>query len=213
MKHYFHSSVTAMALTAMVMGGVVVSVVGLSAAPAFSKSNNANSGRGNSNRGGNGNGESGNGNGASGNGNGASAPSLGALNAAHANANAFANAAENSRVGMIEVYKTAVGITVDAKEALDKFIKECGDGETELDIELVPYCIKVLEDAAEEEENIGSFDTETYIDFLEEAFGAARDLENGALLAAANKETSEAVIEALWDMLEIDGYEIPPPIE
>lgn len=37
MKRYFHSSMTALALSAMVMSGVVVATVGLSAAPAFRK--------------------------------------------------------------------------------------------------------------------------------------------------------------------------------
>ncbi|MGE4611871.1 MAG: hypothetical protein AAED33_10880 [Paracoccaceae bacterium] len=125
MKRYYRSSISALAVSAMVMGGVVVSVVGLSAVPAFSKNNNPNNehrnensedrGRPDENRG-------------------AQPASLGALNAAHANAMALEHAAENSRVGMIAIYKAAVVASAEAdaavdeaQAALDLFMASCGE--------------------------------------------------------------------------------------
>lgn len=126
------------------------------------------------------------------------------MNAAHANANALANAAENSRVGMIAIYKTAVGLTADAKDALASFIAECGTVNVEPPL---PNCTQILTDAAAAVEEVDSFTVESYITFLQGDIVDAETLENNALQAAANKETNAAVIEALWDMLEIDGHE------
>jgi hypothetical protein len=105
---------------------------------------NGNSGgNGNGNSGGNGNGNSGgNGNGNSGNGNGNSstttesnssksaatekvskdkiAPKLGALNAAHASASAFAHASPKSRVGKIKTYYVANQVALTAQTTADE---------------------------------------------------------------------------------------------
>lgn len=104
MKRKIKTSVSALAMTAMIMGGITAAT--LIAAPAFAKNDNVNSENSNN---GNGNSASSNRGGVgSSNSRGATASSLGALNAAHANANALEHASENSLVGMITLYKIAV---------------------------------------------------------------------------------------------------------
>ncbi|MCK4860477.1 MAG: hypothetical protein KAS85_01015 [Rhodobacteraceae bacterium] len=210
MKRYFQSSISAVALSAMVMSGVAATV-SITASPAFSKSNNVNSNSNNDNR--NDNSDPDN---RSNNGRGSTASSLGALNAAHANANALANAATNSRVGMIEIYKLAVGETAAASAAFDaaeaalgSFVDQCGlvaDG---------PLSVECLFILAEATTLAGDTITEpythaTYLAALNQAVSDAydaevnaKDLENIALQAAANKVTSDEVIIALWDLLDL----------
>lgn len=210
MKRYIHSSVTALAMTAMLLGAVVVTTVGLSAVPAFSKSDNANSnpnsGRGNNNRGGNSNNSGGNSNNSSGNNNdrGAAASSLGALNAAHANANAFANAAENSRVGMIELYKVAVMATAEAKNDLEWFKTNCENPEEESSI--FKECNALMLAASENPDE--PLEYRDYLDILYTEAVDLKNLEDKALELAANNRTDGEFIEALWSLLEIPGHDL-----
>ena len=204
MKQYFQTSISALAMSAMVLGGVVATV-SISAAPAFSQGNSAgNANRNeNSNRGGRDNN----------NGRGATASSLGALNAAHANANALANASANSRVGMIAIYKLAVVATAEASAAFDAaelaletFIAQCGPNATLTAQE----CQDLLDAATESAQLAVPFTYMTYVASLEQdvldadtAKADAKALEDTALEAAANKVTNEEVIAALWDLLEL----------
>ncbi len=229
MKRYIKSSVSALAMSALVFGGVVVASVSLVSGPAFAKNDNANNGnndRGNSNdnRGNNGNGNS------KSNGNGATASSLGALNAAHANENAFLNASDNSRVGLIRAYETAVYATFDAQADLDGAVeaydlalatrdgaaKALTDAEAALAAEELlavadaTYIVDPSFAAAVTSAQIALTDAETAlglasgeIELAEAAVTAAQDVEDTALEAAANKDITEEAITALWDLLEI----------
>ncbi len=207
MKRYFQSSVSAVALSVMVMGGVTTTV-SITAAPAFAKSDNANSNSNggnrndNSNRGGRGNG----------NGRGAVASSLGALNAAHANENALANAAANSRVGMIAIYKAAVVASAeaalgieDAQAAYDAYVaaQEAAGFQSAYET----YDDYLTADPAPSEEEILHWETldslQSTIDTATADAVAAKTLENDALELAANKETGDEVISALWELLEL----------
>lgn len=203
MKRYFRSSISALAMSAMVMSGIAATV-SISASPAFPQGNSSdNKNRNeNSNRGGRDNS----------NGRGAVASSLGALNAAHANA--FANASTNSRVGMIEIYKMAVaataesaGLVKDAQTAYDDFVlaqfeddgfvSEYGTYEDYLD----------ATDPAPTADEIFHWETLKLLqDEIDAAIGAeeaAAEFEAKALTLAANKVTDGAVIATLWDLLEL----------
>ena len=213
MKRYFQSSISAVALSAMVMSGVVATV-SITASPAFSKSNNANSNSNggnrndNSNRGGRDNSNRND----NSNGRGAVASSLGALNAAHANANALANASENSRVGMIALYKSAVIASAEAAVQIeeaqadyDEYVaaQEAAGFESTYGT----YDDYLTADPTPSEEEILHWETlnslQTAIDTATTEAETAKALENEALELAANKETSEEVIAALWDLLDI----------
>jgi len=223
MNRCFQSSISAFALGAMVLGGVVATV-GISVSPAFSQGNsgnsNDNSSRSNRNENNNRGGRENN------NGRGAVASSLGALNAANANANALANASANSRVGMIQIYKLAVGATVEAIDAIDvatldlaTFEENC-IGSDSVGPKLSAEECEAFLDAETEGAPEGGFTNDSYVDWLELAVSdantakvEAKDLEERALLAAANKSTDDAIIQALWSMLDIDGYELPEATE
>lgn len=200
MKRFLQKSVSALAMSALVMGGVVVSSVSLIASPAFAKNNNANNGNGNGN---NGNGKA--------NGNGATASSLGALNAAHANENAFLNASPNSRVGLIALYKAAVEATAAAGVAV-----------TEAELALANHLASYASVYPTYDDYLAAVGTVTpptaaetaywdQVALLEGAIGTAlgevetlKGLEGDALDLAANKETNEEVISALWDLLGLE---------
>ena len=238
MNSYLRSSISALAMSAMIMTGVVVATLSITVIPAYSKSDNANSrssnGRENRNNGNNGNGSS------------AMTSSLGALNAAHANARALENASTNSRLGMIALYKAAVMASAEvdmavenANSALALFEASCDpDGDVEFDnLLLTPeQCGDLLELATVEKQELADADLgevsgpvtpvtyEDYLTILEaeleaiiaEAIGLGEfededEDEDEALLLAANKETNDDVIEALWDMLDIDGFERTEP--
>ena len=218
MKRYFQSSISALAMGAMVMSGVAATV-SITASPAFSQGNSAGKGNGGSNR----NENSNRGDRDNNNGRGAVASSLGALNAAHANANALANASENSRVGMIAIYKLAVEATAeasaafdDAETALATFIAQCGPDATDSSLSaeecqlLLGAATETAQLAAGDGVVINAFDYDSYVAWLEQAVSDAFDaeadakaLEDIALEAAANKVTNEEVIVALWDLLEL----------
>jgi hypothetical protein len=209
MKRYFQSSVSALAMSALVMSSAVVATVSITAAPAFSQSSNANDNANNGNRNANSNRD-----GRSNNGHGSTASSLGALNAAHANAMALANAAVNSRVGMIEIYKMAVGATAEAaglveeaQAAYDAFVL-AQFVESGLISEYETYEeYLAASDPLPSSVEIAIWDARKP---LIDALNAAKDAEEAAatfeaktLTLAANKVTDGAVIAALWDLLEL----------
>ena len=223
MKKYFQTSMSALAVSTMVMGGVMTAV-SIPASPAFSQGNSAGNRNENSSRGGRDNrGDRDNRGGRDNNNNNrsAAASSLGALNAAHANANALANSSTNSRVGMIAVYKLAVeataeaGATLDAaKSTLNTFIVKCGSETTEFSLTaeecqgLLDAATDSAQLAAEEGVVVPSFKYESYVASLEQTVSDAdtaqtdaKVLEDMALQAAANKVTNDEVIAALWDLL------------
>ena len=220
MKQYFQTSISALALSAMVLGGVMTAV-SISAAPAFSQGNSAGNRNSSANRNENSNRGDRDNNRGNNNGRGATASSLGALNAAAANANALTNASANSRVGMIAIYKIAVEATAEAsatfdaaESALNTFIVQCGSETTEFSL-TVDECQGLLDAAtasaqlaAGEGVIVPQFTYETYIASLEQAVADAdaaqidaKVLEDRALEAAANKVTNEEVIAALWELL------------
>lgn len=206
MKYCFQSSISALAMSALVMGGIAVATVGITAAPAYSQNSNANSNSSNNNR--NANRDRGSRNN---NGGGSTASSLGALNAAHANANALANASNNSRVGMIAIYKAAVMATAEAEGALKWFEDNC---ETPVDATIEAKCTALLDAATAEAlkaaiEEFGAGETvdpvgyDAYVIMLKAEIESLDGFENEALELAANKETSEKIIAALWELLEL----------
>lgn len=216
MRRYLQSSISAIALGAMVFSGVIATV-SISVVPALSQGNSGNSngnGNGNSsssnrndnsNRGGRNNRSNSNSNG---NGRGSVASSLGALNAANANANALANASVNSRVGMIALYKLAVTASAEAavkiEEAQTAYDEYLAAGFMSLYENYDEYLSAGL-DATEEE--IVYWETlnllQAAIDTTTADAEAAKTLEDEALKLAANKETGEEVIAALWELLNI----------
>lgn len=194
MKHYFQSSVSALAMSALVMGGIAVATVGITAAPAFSQNSNANSSARSSSR--NTNSNRGNRNN---NGGGSTASSLGALNAAHANANALANASANSRVGMIPLYRAAVMAWAEADAALEWFSVNCKEP---VELGIIGDCTSILS-IAPGDSGYGA----AYDDHLETLASNLEDLDmlaDEALVLAANKSTDEEVLAALWDLLVVD---------
>ena len=214
MKRYIQSSVSALGMSALVLGGVVATA-SIIAAPAFSKNNNSNNenrsengnrgGNENSNRGGN---ENSNGN----NGRGFAASSLGALNAASANANALANASMNSQVGMIALYKAAVEASAeatqqieDAQAAYDAYLLAQFDAG--FISEYGTYDEYLTADPAPTEEEILYWETvnslQLAIDTAIDEADTAKIIEATSLEMAANKETDDQVIETLWGLLDL----------
>jgi len=219
MKRHFNSSISAVAVSAMVLSSAVATI-SINVSPAFSKSDNANGGNSNNSNSNGGNRDNSNSNGGNRDnsgrsdnsyGRGSEASSLGALNAAHANANALASASTNSRVGMIQIYKLAVEITAAAVDAFDVAtlaLKTFEDNCTGTAPNMSAEECAALEDTAPE-----GF---TYVQWLEQAvadadtaISGAKETEADALLAAANKSTDEEIIQALWGLLDIDGYVWP----
>lgn len=129
MTRKLKTSLSALAIAGLLASGLAFETTPFAAQPAFAGNGNGNNGNGNGNSGGsNGRGNSGNA-GGNGNGNGAIASELGGLNAAHANANAFANASANSAVGRVAIYRDAIAATADAAAVLDGAIGAyAGDG-------------------------------------------------------------------------------------
>ena len=133
---------------------------------------------------------------------------LGALNAAHANPNAFANAAPNSRVGKIAAYMAAVEASATAEQ-------EVADAKTALDQALADLA------AAEEAVASGTPDATTAqaeleaakaaVEAAEAAYDAAVEAaqtaaadEQSAIEAASNRETVTAeMVDAVRDLLGI----------
>lgn len=207
MKNRMKSSVSTLTKNALVLGGVFVVAVSMSSAPAFSKGKDKDRSENH----------------------GATASSLGALNAAHANENAFANASPNSRVGLIALYQAAVEETGEAQSAYDLIVEDLAaydgvdeegnpipyDYAAETDYEsfadyLAAYAETVDENGEPTEATAEFADANPYWETvagvadaetaLEEAGGSEAD----ALEAAANKEITDEVVEALWDLLDIE---------
>lgn len=207
MKNHMKSSVSALTKNALVLGGVFVITVSMSTAPAFSKGKNENRRENH----------------------GATASSLGALNAAHANENAFANASPNSRVGLIAIYQAAVQETGEAQSAYDLVVESLAayDGVDE-DGNPIPYDYAAETDYASSEDYLAAYaetldengeptdataeltDANPYwetVGDVADAEGALTDAggsETEALEAAANKEITDEVVESLWGLLEIE---------
>ena len=211
MKNRMKSSVSTLTKNALVLGGVFVVAVSISTTPAFAQGNSENRGQ-NRDRTEN---------------HGATASSLGALNAAHANANAFANASPNSRVGLIAIYQAAVEATDEAQSTYDLVVEALAayDGVDE-DGNPIPYDYATETDYASFEDYIAAYAetldengeaTEATAEFsdanpywetvadvadAEDALAEVDGSETEALEAAANKEITDEVVEALWDLLE-----------
>ena len=205
MKRYFQPSISALVMSAMLISSIAATI-SITAYPAFSQGNssdNANRNE-NSNRGGRNNS----------NGRDTGASSFGALNAAHANANAFANASTNSRVGMIEIYKLAVGATAesaglveDAQTAYDDFVlaqfKNTGFVSA---YETYQDYLNATDPAPTADEIFHWETLKLLQDEIDDAIGAkeaAAEFEAKALTLAANKVSDGAVIATLWDLLEL----------
>lgn len=185
-----------------------VSVVAVSAmmlaAPALA---NGNKPAGGNNGNGNGNSSNSSSNG-KGNNHGATASSLGALNAAHANQNAFDNASENSRIGRIRTYMEAAGAAETAEAALAEILAGFEGFES-------GFATAEEFEAAFEADPTGLEEEAAYWAAVAEAAEAEAALEvlkaaaETALGAAGNKEITPEVIEELWVLLE--GIELADP--
>lgn len=167
-----------------------------------------NSNRDNGNRGGGNNGNAG------GNGNGAIASALGALNAAHANENAFANASANSRVGLIAAYRDAAVLTgelatlADEELAALELLTVPDRTSEEIQDELDQAIIDGLDTVALEAELEDALAYEAAVESYEAAALAAEEqegIEAGLLEDASNKTppTGEA-LDALRVMLGLE---------
>lgn len=203
MKRYFQPSISTLVMSAMLMGSIAATV-SITAYPAFSQGNSSGNANRNesSNRGGRDNS----------NARDAGASSLGALNAA--NANAFANASTNSRVGMIEIYKMAVGATAesaglveDAQTAYDDSVlaqfKSTGFVSA---YETYQDYLNATAPAPTADEIFHWKTLKLLQDEIDAAIGAeeaAAEFEAKALTLAANKVSDGAVIATLWDLLEL----------
>ena len=188
------SSISAASLTALTF----------SADMAIAGNGKGNNGNGNGN--GNGNRNNGNGN-SNGNSQGSIASSLGALNAAHANPNALANAAPNSRVGLIATYQREAQLSNDLAAAEADALAEL------LLLVPAPRPIDVIQ-AEIELAIIAGLNTDlleaelaatvAYNDAVADTLAQQQD-ENEALEAAANKDvpTGEA-LDALRTMLGLE---------
>lgn len=142
---------------------------------------------------------------------GVTASSLGALNAAHANATALANASANSEIGMIALYKEAVmasaeaaGLVGEAEDALAAYL--LAEFEAGFISSYETYEEYLEADPAPTEEEILYWETinalQQDIDDAIADAEIAEALEAQMLEMAANKETNESVIDALWALLE-----------
>ncbi|HSF92049.1 MAG TPA: hypothetical protein VLA51_07560, partial [Paracoccaceae bacterium] len=127
------TTVSAVAMSLMVLSGVSVTGVFLSAEAAFAKSDRANSKSSSSSRGKSSSSSSNRDKSSSSsssrdksserNSKGKTASSLGALNAGHASDTAKANAAANSRVGLVAAFEAAAGLTDAKQEEFNAFVE------------------------------------------------------------------------------------------
>ena len=213
MKQHITNSVSAIALSAMMFSGVALTGVFVSAEPVFAKSANANNGnRGESgNRGNNGNrgnSEARGGNNGGNNNHGASASGLGALNAGHANQNAFLNASSNSRVGLIRTYMEAVGELEDATATYDDALAALAAfDEFETGFDTYEDFLAAYEgDPTGLDEEAGYWGAVVAVVDAVDGLEGLEEAADGALDAAANKEVTEQVVDDLWVLL--DGIDL-----
>ena len=207
MKLSRSSLVKAVCISVALTGAVSISAMMLSADVAFAK-NDKNNGNGNGN--GNGHNKSAN----VGNGHGNSA--LGALNAAHASANALLHANPNSRVGRIAVFRDAVLETGemeadrDAAQALLDLMAVPDRTSGEVNIAIAEA---VLAGATAEELAILDAELAAALAYegaagdvaeLEAALAERPAIERTLLEAAANKVVTDEVEEAVEDLLGLN---------
>lgn len=185
------SMVYATFMSTLLLGFATSYVFFLSADSAIAKGNNAN----------NSNGNNGNRNNSGNRGN--SGSSSGSLNAAHANANAEANAASNSRVGLIQAYEAAVVATSAAQTEYEDALSDWAEV-SEFESGFDSYADFA---AAYNSNSTGLEDELTYwlayaaLSTAGSSLTASREIEEMALQLAANKETDEATIARLWSLL------------
>ncbi len=185
MKRTFKSPIYILALSAMVASGVAATF-SISAAPAYSKSDNSET----SNRG-------------------SVTSSLGALNAA--NANALANTSRNSRDGMIALYKSAVmasaGLAKQIEEAQAILKEYMATQEAAGYVSAYKtYSEYLRANPPASADDILHWETvnslQATIDKATAEAAKAKALENEVLELAANKESGDEVIAALWNLLD-----------
>ena len=131
---------------------------------------------------------------------------LGALNAAHANPNAFANAAPNSRVGKIAAYMAAVEASAtaeqavaDAKTALDQALADVAAAQAALSSGTVD---RATAQANLDTANAALEAAQAGYDAAVEAAETTAADEQAAIEAASNRETVTAeMVDAVRDLL------------
>lgn len=200
------STTSAFLLSFLLLGSASTALIFLSADSVIAKNNNTNNGNGNNGNGNNGGnrgnrGNNGNANNNSNSGN--SAASSGALNAAHANANAQANTASNSRVGLIQAYEAAVIATSVAKQEYETALaawSEFSNFESRFD-SYSDFAIAYNNNPAGLEDELAYWRASTALSTTNSDLNASQEIEDMALQLAANKETDEATIARLWDLL------------
>lgn len=201
MKQHINNSVSAIALSAMMLGGIALTGIFMSAEPAFSKGANANA---HANNGARGNSEARGGGNKGNNSQGTSASDLGALNAGHANQNAFLNASANSRVGLIRTYMEAVAELEDATADYDDALAalaEFNDFEPEYDT-YEDFLAAYDDDPSDLDDEAAYWEAAVALVEAVEGLEGLEDTANDALDDAANKEVTEQVVEDLWVLLE-----------
>lgn len=141
----------------------------------------------------------------------AATSSLGALNAAHTNATAQANAAAQSRDGLIALYKSTVmasaGFAKQVEEAQATFNEYVATQEAAGYVSAYKTYKEYLRaNPAPSEADILHWETlnslQATIDKATAEAVTAKALESEVLELAANKETGDEVITALWDLLD-----------
>lgn len=196
MKRTFKSPIYVVALSAMVASGMAATF-SISAVPAHSKSDSIDS----SSDGRNDNGESSD--------RASATSSLGALNAA--NANALANTSRNSRDGMIALYKSAVmasaGLAKQIEEAqaiLNEYVATQEAAGYVSAYKTYNEYLRANPPASADDilhwETLNSL--QAAIDKTTAEAVTAKALESEVLKLAANKETGDEVIAALWNLLD-----------
>jgi len=152
------------------------------------------------------------------------ASSLGALNAAHASANALAHASPNSRVGKIAAYKEAAiaakaadQAVADAQANLDAANQAVADAQKALDdaeaalaANVDPAKVGPLTAAVTaaqtnlDNANAAAADAQTALTDAQNAAATADATRDQALAAAANKPITDQVIDAVNNLLGIN---------
>ncbi|PCJ75161.1 MAG: hypothetical protein COA53_07565 [Rhodobacteraceae bacterium] len=188
MKRYSQSSISAIASRVLMMLGIVVTI-GTIVFPASSKGNSSENSAERSSK----------------------TSSLGALNAAHTNAAAQANAAAQSRDGLIALYKSTVmasaGFAKQIEEAQATYNEYVATKEAAgYASAYKTYNEYLRANPAPSENDILHWETlnslQVKIDEATAEAAKAKALESEVLELAANKETGDEVIAALWDLLD-----------
>ena len=127
----------------------------------------------------------------------------GALNAGRANANAQANASSNSRIGLIQVYEAAVMATSTAQQTYEVVLAEwTAFNGFESGFDSFPeFSEAYTENPTGLEEDQAYWQAYAALATASSNLNYAREIEEMALQLAANKDTDEATIARLWDLL------------